>query len=129
MDSHYSDSPVVYTVQEYQAEQVYFNEYDMAMEEAINDADRYIEELHQMQQQEEEVGIDSEIIQEEQQAPVDENYIIDESLLRLIVDVQSYLTEAPTDSPLLKLQYKMYTYFKQRVTEMDVEQTNSNVTF
>jgi hypothetical protein len=125
MGSHQPELPVVYTAQEYQAEQVYFDMYDTAMEEAINDADRYIEELNQTQEQVEEVGIKS----EEQQDPMDENYIIDESLLRLIVDVQSYLTEAPTDSPLLKLQYKMYTYFKQRVSEMDVEQTDSNVPF
>lgn len=48
----------------------------------------------------------------------------DDSLLRLIVDVQCYLSEAPTDSPLFALQYKMYTYLKQRAFEMGIDITS-----
>ncbi|KAI9315164.1 hypothetical protein BX666DRAFT_1835762, partial [Dichotomocladium elegans] len=47
-----------------------------------------------------------------------------DSLLHLIVGVQSYLTDMSAagidrkDSPLLELQYKMYTYLKRRAYEM-----------
>ncbi|KAI8889550.1 hypothetical protein K501DRAFT_282212 [Backusella circina FSU 941] len=88
----------IYTAEQYQAEQAYFEEYDQEMAEAM-----YCEE---------------EELQENLQ---EEEYIVDDSLLKLIVDVQSYLSEAPTDSPLLQLQYKMYTYFKQRVSEIEGE--------
>ncbi|KAI7903043.1 uncharacterized protein BX663DRAFT_509333 [Cokeromyces recurvatus] len=47
----------------------------------------------------------------------EEDYVMDPNLFQLILDVQSYLTEAPKDSPLLALQYKMYTYLKQRAYE------------
>jgi hypothetical protein len=91
----------VYTTEQYQAEQAYFEEYDQEMAEAM-----YCEE---------------EELQEDAQEDVQEEYVVDNSLLKLIVDVQSYLSEAPTDSPLLQLQYKMYTYFKQRVSEIEGE--------
>ncbi|KAI9494104.1 hypothetical protein BDB00DRAFT_762685 [Zychaea mexicana] len=51
----------------------------------------------------------------------------EDSLLHLIVGVQSYLSEFNTmnvdrnDSPLVDLQYKMYTYLKQRACEMGVD--------
>ncbi|KAI8970968.1 hypothetical protein BDB01DRAFT_813147 [Pilobolus umbonatus] len=83
-----------YTVDEYEAENEYFEEYDQEMVDAVNEADYYdcmTEEYH------------------------------DDSLIKLIVDVQSYLMDAPTDSPLLALQYKMYTYLKQRAYDMGMD--------
>jgi hypothetical protein len=91
-----------FSAQEYESEQVYFNEYDQEMVEAVNEADYY-----DYQEQE----------QEQEQEP----YVVDQSLLQLILDVQSYLSEAPTDSPLFALQYKMYTYLKQRASEMGMD--------
>ncbi|CAO3590512.1 unnamed protein product [Absidia cylindrospora] len=49
----------------------------------------------------------------------------DDALLKLIVDVQSYLCETNAgvdrnESPLVGLQYKMYTYLKQRVNDMGI---------
>ncbi|KAI8070348.1 hypothetical protein BC940DRAFT_235881 [Gongronella butleri] len=52
-----------------------------------------------------------------------------DALLKLIVGVQSYLTDmaatsssgARQDSPLLDLQYKMYMYLKQRACDMGVD--------
>ncbi|CAO3624255.1 unnamed protein product [Cunninghamella blakesleeana] len=52
----------------------------------------------------------------------------DEALLRLIVGVQMYISESTTlskkDSPLLDLQYKMYTYMKQKAIELGVDTSN-----
>ncbi|KAH8556621.1 hypothetical protein BGW37DRAFT_405488, partial [Umbelopsis sp. PMI_123] len=51
-----------------------------------------------------------------------------DALLNLIVGVQQYLADLQTagannrqDSPLLELQYKMYTYLKQRACEMGMD--------
>ncbi|KAI8141205.1 hypothetical protein BJV82DRAFT_503069, partial [Fennellomyces sp. T-0311] len=48
-----------------------------------------------------------------------------DALLYLIMGVQSYISEMSNnglmnerDSPLFELQYKMYTYMKQRACEM-----------
>jgi hypothetical protein len=95
-----------FSIEEYEAEESYFEEYDQEMVEAVNEADYY--DFEQSQAEEEE---------EQQQ----EDYILDESLLKLIVDVQTYLAEAPNDSPLFALQYKMYTYLKQRASEMGMD--------
>ncbi|KAG2212304.1 hypothetical protein INT47_001663 [Mucor saturninus] len=84
--------------EEFRAEESYFYEYDQEMAEAVTRAD---EEDNDRQQKED-----------------------DDSLLRLIVDVQCYLSEAPTDSPLFALQYKMYTYLKQRASEMGMDVTS-----
>lgn len=89
-----------FTLDEYQSELNYFNEYDQEMVEAVNEAE--YQDYYQQEQDE-------------------ETNIMDDSLLKLIVDVQSYLAEAPTDSPLFALQYKMYTYLKQRAFEMGME--------
>ncbi|KAI8330269.1 hypothetical protein BD560DRAFT_416371 [Blakeslea trispora] len=83
------------TAEEYALEQNYFNDYDQEMMDAVNEADCY-----DYPKEEEDV------------------YIIDEGLLKLILDVQSYLAEAPQDSPLFALQYKMYTYLRQRASEL-----------
>jgi hypothetical protein len=51
-----------------------------------------------------------------------------DALLNLIVGVQQYLADLQNaganncqDSPLLELQYKMYTYLKQRACEMGMD--------
>lgn len=51
-----------------------------------------------------------------------------DSLLELVVGVQSYLTEQQAassnksyDSPLYNLQYKLYTYMRQRALELGME--------
>ncbi|KAG2232550.1 hypothetical protein BDF21DRAFT_428822 [Thamnidium elegans] len=85
-----------FSIEEYEAEEDYFNEYDQEMTEAVTEAD-----YHDCEQQEEPY--------------------VDDSLLKLIVDVQSYLSEAPTDSPLFALQYKMYTYLRQRASELGMD--------
>ncbi|KAI8368862.1 hypothetical protein EDC96DRAFT_504605 [Choanephora cucurbitarum] len=87
-----------FTSQEYASEQSYFNDYDQEMINAVNEADCY-----DYPKEEEDV------------------YIIDEGLLKLILDVQSYLAEAPQDSPLFALQYKMYTYLRQRASELGMD--------
>ena len=97
-----------FTVDEYESELNYFHDYDQDMAEAVNEAE-YQDYCYQQEQEQE---------QEQQEEAAD---IMDDSLLKLIVDVQSYLSEAPTDSPLFALQYKMYTYLKQRAFEMGME--------
>lgn len=106
-----------FTFEEYQAEEGYFQEYDQEMIEAVAEADYF--DYYEQQQEEDEEEEDEEEIQQE------EEYILDHSLLKLIVDVQSYLSEAPQDSPLFALQYKMYTYLKQRAFEMGMEIPNT----
>jgi U3 small nucleolar ribonucleoprotein component len=93
-----------FTLDEYQSELNYFNEYDQEMVEVVNETE--YQDYYQ-QEQDEEIGI------------------MDDSLLKLIVDVQCYLSEASTDSPLFALQYKMYTYLKQRAFEMGMEVPHS----
>ncbi|KAL0095875.1 hypothetical protein J3Q64DRAFT_1615238, partial [Phycomyces blakesleeanus] len=49
-----------------------------------------------------------------------------DSLLNLVVGVQSYLSDMTTQptqhvSPLLDLQYKMYIYLKQRAIDMGLD--------
>ncbi|GAA5809847.1 hypothetical protein MFLAVUS_003262 [Mucor flavus] len=45
-----------------------------------------------------------------------------DSLLELVVGVQTYLTEqAKFDSPLYDLQYKLYTYMRQRALDLGVQ--------
>ncbi|CAO3631689.1 unnamed protein product [Mucor hiemalis] len=102
-----------FTFEEYEAEKSYFQEYDQEMIEAVTEAECY----DYYEQQEE--------VEEEEEMQQEEEYILDHSLLKLIVDVQSYLAEAPQDSPLFALQYKMYTYLKQRATEMGMEIPNT----
>ncbi|CEI95241.1 hypothetical protein RMCBS344292_09432 [Rhizopus microsporus] len=101
MYSHINDQ---LSIQDIEYENAYFNDYDQEMVEAVNEAD-YNDQQKEQEDQEQ-----------------DDEYIIDERLLKLIVDVQSYLSEVPAaDSPLLALQYKMYTYLKQRAMEIEME--------
>ncbi|CAO3671604.1 unnamed protein product [Rhizopus stolonifer] len=80
------------SIQDIEYEHEYFNDYDQEISEAVNQAD------YQDYQEDE--------------------YIMDERLLKLIVDVQSYLMDTPiANSHLLPLQYKMYTFLKQRALE------------
>ncbi|KAG1461171.1 hypothetical protein G6F56_005787 [Rhizopus delemar] len=55
----------------------------------------------------------------------DEEPYEDDALLNLILGVQHYMTERAkifdgklTDSPLYNLQYKMYSYLRQRASEV-----------
>ncbi|CEG70778.1 hypothetical protein RMATCC62417_06613 [Rhizopus microsporus] len=80
----------------------YFN-YDNCMMEAITEAD-YQDQLYAEDEQDE---------------------YEDDPLLDLIMGVQSYLAEQAkilngtvTDSPLYSLQYRMYTYIRQRVYDL-----------
>ncbi|KAI9347848.1 hypothetical protein BD770DRAFT_395455 [Pilaira anomala] len=104
VEEEYNTMLPQFTIGEYEAEQDYFNEYDQEMTEAVTEADYYDNSEQQQQQQQQK-----------------EEAYVDDSLLKLIVDVQSYLSEAPTDSPLFALQYKMYTYLKQRAFEMGMD--------
>lgn len=108
-----------FTFEEYQAEEGFFQDYDQEMIEAVAEADYF--DYYEQQQQ----GEDEEEEQEEEEMQQEEEYILDHSLLKLIVDVQSYLSEAPQDSPLFALQYKMYTYLKQRAFEMGMDIPNT----
>ncbi|SAM08598.1 hypothetical protein [Absidia glauca] len=56
----------------------------------------------------------------------DEKSHDDSALLRLILGVQMYLGETNVsgtkdDTPLMELQYKMYTYMKQRALELGMD--------
>ncbi|KAI9478475.1 MAG: hypothetical protein EXX96DRAFT_571029 [Benjaminiella poitrasii] len=84
---NYYDNGQLHEEEYYPSEGDYLHGYDQQMLDAVNET--YTEEK-------------------------EEEYVMDASLFQLILDVQSYLTEAPKDSPLLALQYKMYTYLKQR---------------
>ncbi|KAI8982195.1 hypothetical protein BDF20DRAFT_798166, partial [Mycotypha africana] len=87
--------------EDYENELSYFTHYDQEMEEAVQEADN------------DDYGYNYGY-----NYGYDDNHLMDDSLLKLIVDVQSYLVDASKDSPLLALQYKMYTYLKQRALEV-----------
>ncbi|KAG1145279.1 hypothetical protein G6F37_005638 [Rhizopus arrhizus] len=83
----------------------YINDYDQATIKAIDQAD-----YQDYQQQEDK----------------EDEYIMNEGLLKLIVDVQSYLSEiSAADSHLLPLQYKIYNYLKQRALDVRMDDTFS----
>ncbi|KAI7882567.1 hypothetical protein K492DRAFT_160349 [Lichtheimia hyalospora FSU 10163] len=122
----------------------YFDQYDRAMEAARLSADiqDYCYSQQYLWQQNEQVNDDTMMMeyQEEENNYYydDENMMMEEydrqsiasqesynneALLSLIAGVQSYLSDATNagivkDSPLLELQYKMYTYMKQQACEM-----------
>ncbi|KAI9281125.1 hypothetical protein BY458DRAFT_265016 [Sporodiniella umbellata] len=81
-----------HSIQDIEYEEEYFNDYDQEMYQTLSRADEEDNYLYQST----------------------EEYVMDERLLKLIVDVQSYLMDTPIpDSPLLPLQYKIYTFLKQ----------------
>ncbi|KAI9289286.1 hypothetical protein BC943DRAFT_314020 [Umbelopsis sp. AD052] len=102
-------------------EMIYFDdesncyEYNEAMYEQENDMLYYEDDMYYEEESQPEVSSDSQ--QDDQDA-----------LLKLIVGVQQYLSDLQNagannqqDSPLLELQYKMYTYLKQRACEMGMD--------
>lgn len=121
-------------------EEACYAQYDLDMANAIAEAD-YEDYYYEQQQQEyynqgeeeyynedEEYYDDDEELQDQQNTTgVNYDYQSD-SLLSLVVGVQSYLTEqsdsfssTKNDSPLYNLQYKMYTYMRQRALELGVQ--------
>ncbi|ORX50451.1 hypothetical protein DM01DRAFT_1384722 [Hesseltinella vesiculosa] len=82
------------------------------------DFERYDQAMYDVYQQEEELD------QVQQETNEKEEEHDDSSLLRLIVGVQMYLSEQPCasiDTPLMDLQYKMYTFLKQKACELGVD--------
>ncbi|CAO3609036.1 unnamed protein product [Cunninghamella echinulata] len=120
-----------------------FEEYDQAMYNAMYYTDDYSyhdgdymeddeEEEQQQQQQQDDYNDDNMMLWDdnnnEEYEYEEEQQHDDSALLRLIVDVQMYLSESPSlnknDTPLLDLQYKMYTYMKQKAIELGVDTSN-----
>ncbi|KAF7727783.1 hypothetical protein EC973_007014 [Apophysomyces ossiformis] len=111
------------------AEQAYFDDYDRAMAAAALTADYYdyYNDKTINDDNDEMMDYDEEYEEEEEgsgQSAYDYN---NDALLSLIVGVQSYLSDVSNagidrhDSPLLDLQYKMYSYLKQRALDMGIE--------
>ncbi|KAI8889974.1 hypothetical protein K501DRAFT_207235, partial [Backusella circina FSU 941] len=107
----------------YPQEEGCYAEYDRNMADTVVEAD--YQDLYYYQYSEDEPMMEDDSMMED-----DEEYSYEnDSLLSLIVGVQSYLTEQTTagtikgksDSPLYELQYKMYTYMKQRAYEMGAQ--------
>ncbi|KAI8078832.1 uncharacterized protein BX664DRAFT_342821 [Halteromyces radiatus] len=102
-----------------------FAQYDQ-MYQALYD-DPSIEQDNEMMWEEEEEEELYDVDHEVGDDDMDEEEEHDDSaLLRLIVGVQMYLGETSfihdkNDTPLLDLQYKMYTYMKQRAFELGMD--------
>ncbi|ORX45713.1 hypothetical protein DM01DRAFT_1339940 [Hesseltinella vesiculosa] len=96
---------------------MYLANYDQTMEMEAEYFDQCVEDQHHMVPPEQEYRADND----------DTYHYENDALLKLIVGVQSYLTDAACDgmdrqdSPLLDLQYKMYMYLKQRASDMGVD--------
>lgn len=113
-------------------EDVCYAQYDYEMANAVAEADYqdcyYEQQLQQIQQSQEveEYFDDEEDAYYSDEKPQQSYDYQHDSLLSLIVGVQSYLTEqeqyaSSNDSPLYGLQYKMYTYMRQRALELGVQ--------
>lgn len=117
-------------------EEAYYAQYDLDMANALAEADYqdcyYEQQQYNEQQYEEEEEYDEKEedyhYQDQQDQKLSDYDIQNDSLLSLVVGVQSYLTEQADfsavnklDSPLYNLQYKMYTYMRQRAFELGVE--------
>ncbi|KAG0166376.1 hypothetical protein DFQ28_005963 [Apophysomyces sp. BC1034] len=106
------------------AEQAYFDEYDRAMATAAFTADYYDYYNDETTNDNDMMEYEEEEVEESNQPSYDYN---SDALLSLIVGVQSYLSDASVagidrnDSPLVDLQYKMYTYLKQRACDMGID--------
>ncbi|KAI7879979.1 hypothetical protein K492DRAFT_178201 [Lichtheimia hyalospora FSU 10163] len=133
----------LYAVSDYdiiqQEEEAYFGDYDRAVAAAALSADYYdgnydYQDEFVEQEDEDMMELDQE---DDPHRQDDENNNMEhlynyqeDSLLHLIVGVQSYLSDMANtgidrnDSPLLELQYKMYTYLKQRACDMGVDAEN-----
>ncbi|KAI9266797.1 hypothetical protein BDA99DRAFT_506695 [Phascolomyces articulosus] len=115
------DDDMMMMTEEQEQEEYYNNYYYNAKNNNMNDNDFMNE---QQEEEDDHVEVDEE--SEKQQEEHGYDYQRD-SLLHLIVGVQSYLSDANAlhqdrnDSPLVDLQYKMYTYLKQRACDMGVD--------
>lgn len=114
-------------MQEAEAEEDYcYTQYDLQVANAVAEADYqdYYYCEYEYDQNEYMEECDDE---EPQQYQQDSSYDYkNDSLLSLVVGVQNYLTEqadqsSKCDSPLYNLQYKMYTYMRQRAIELGVQ--------
>ncbi|KAI9277845.1 hypothetical protein BY458DRAFT_504213 [Sporodiniella umbellata] len=100
--NHYSVSHIQYVERE---EEEYYGSYDQEISNVIEEAD------------------------DQDQYYSEEEYDYDsESLIKLILGVQTYLSEQAkiygrniADSPLYALQYKMYNYLRQRALELGAD--------
>jgi hypothetical protein len=138
-NNYYNNQPNNWNCTVMTPDQSYYADYDREMANAVAEAD-YLDYYYQGESQvkechdEEMTHIDEPYhcndnglyYQHEQQ----EEYCYEnDSLLSLIVGVQSYLEEqtsagtikGKSDSPLYSLQYKMYTYMRQRACDMGVQ--------
>lgn len=114
-------------MQEAEAEEDHcYTQYDLQVANAVAEADYqdYYYCEYEYDQNEYMEECDDE---EPQQYQQDSSYDYkNDSLLSLVVGVQNYLTEqadqsSKCDSPLYNLQYKMYTYMRQRAIELGVQ--------
>ncbi|CAO3617520.1 unnamed protein product [Cunninghamella echinulata] len=115
-----------------QQEEDYFAHYDQVMDIEADRFDYYYNEQYnddyeafRIKEEDMEMGEEEE---QEEQEELDMTYHIeDDALLKLVVDVQSYITDLASigvdrhDSPLMDLQYKMYTYLKQKALDMGMD--------
>ncbi|CAO3575956.1 unnamed protein product [Absidia cylindrospora] len=124
-----------------QAEELYFADYDHAMQlEADYFEQQHDHALNEEYNDQEDLSSDDDDTRQLQQYEDDEMMDMDtaeaaaaeydyqdDTLLKLIVDVQLYISDLANvgvdrhDSPLVGLQYKMYTYLKQRANDMGVD--------
>lgn len=126
---------------ELENEEECYAQYDLNMANALAEADyqdcyyeqqeqqQYCQDYneHEYEEEEQEEYCDDDYYYQPQQPSYDYQ---NDSLLSLVVGVQSYLTEQADwksssakhdDSPLYNLQYKMYTYMRQRALELGVQ--------
>ncbi|CEP18265.1 hypothetical protein [Parasitella parasitica] len=109
--------------QRHQEEEECYAQYDLEVAHAVAEADYedYYYEYHYQDDQDD--TMDEYEDYQQQNEPYDYR---NDSLLSLVVGVQNYLTEqaetsSKCDSPLYNLQYKMYTYMRQRAIELGVQ--------
>jgi TATA-binding protein-associated factor Taf7 len=115
-----------------------YAQYDLEVANAVAEADYqdyYYEQQQQQLQQSQQVEEEYFDEEEEKEDDDEDEYYSNQkpqqtydyqhdSLLSLVVGVQSYLTEqeqSNNDSPLYSLQYKMYTYLRQKALELGVQ--------
>jgi hypothetical protein len=124
-----------YQEQYYQGPRLTFNENALNPqdEEMIfyDDENNCYEYNEAMYEEDDMLYYEEEMYAEEPQQPAevcDKTQEDQDALLNLIVGVQQYLADLQNagannrqDSPLLDLQYKMYTYLKQRACEMGMD--------
>jgi hypothetical protein len=126
------------------AEEVFFAEYDEAMSLEADYFDHHQQQIYHEHQNvtdrclgnansDDRHAQNQQDLQEEEEEDdnMDTDDVVydyqDDALLKLIVGVQSYISDLTSvgvdrhDSPLIGLQYKMYTYLKQRVDDMGVD--------